>query len=145
MKWAEQVVETHYVPKHPDFSTKMQFLIELIEKCCFDNQDPEKILVFSQFVETLDVIQECLETHIFKNSEGKSVKFDVQRDFLRLEGCMSAKERHKAIKLFNNMKHPSKVMLISTKAGGLGINLTAATRVVLFVIFFFFVRVSNLT
>lgn len=73
----------------PDFSSKIQFLTELIEKCCFDSQDSEKLLVFSQFVETLDVIQECLEVHKFKTSDGKTAMFDSRKHFLRIEGFES--------------------------------------------------------
>lgn len=58
-------------------------------------------------------------------------------DYLRLDGSTSRPRRNLGIKVFQNGVNGDKskgppVFLISTKAGGLGINLTAADTVVMF-------------
>ncbi len=73
-----------------------------------------KILVFSQFVKHLTLIKEYLtQSHI---------------EFAYLDG--STKDRQKQVELFQNNTE-IKVFLISLKAGGLGLNLTAADYVFL--------------
>lgn len=65
---------------------------------------------------------------------------DILQDFLnlrgivhaRLDGSTSRPRRSLDIKLFQQPNSPQQVFLISTRAGGLGINLTAASTVVLF-------------
>jgi len=48
--------------------------------------------------------------------------------FLRLDGQLAQKQREKVIRDFYN-RDDSRVLLISTKAGGLGLNLTCASYV----------------
>eukprot|EP00943_MAST-04B_sp_MAST-4B-sp1_P005376 g5376.t1 len=74
----------------------------------------EKALVFSNFTSFLDVIASVLKTNgIF---------------FGRIDGRMSPKKRLNAAKSFSNDKNVS-CMLISTKAGGTGLNLIEANHV----------------
>uniref|UniRef100_A0A3B5M438 Uncharacterized protein n=1 Tax=Xiphophorus couchianus TaxID=32473 RepID=A0A3B5M438_9TELE len=73
-----------------------------------------KCLVVSQFTRFLTVLQE----HGFS--------------FVRLDGTMSQKKRTQIIQEFQSSAADSpKVMLLSLKAGGVGLNLTAASRVFL--------------
>jgi superfamily II DNA or RNA helicase len=51
---------------------------------------------------------------------------------LRLDGSMSIKKRQELVNQFNNPKNPEFVFLLSSKAGGCGINLIGANRLVLF-------------
>jgi len=53
------------------------------------------------------------------------------KDYLRIDGSNSASERGSLIRSFERTDSLIKAFLISTKAGGLGINLTSANRVVL--------------
>ena len=53
-------------------------------------------------------------------------------DVCRLDGSTPQSEREEQIALFNDSRSPYKVFLLSTRAGGLGINLTAADTVFLF-------------
>lgn len=54
-------------------------------------------------------------------------------DYFRLDGQTSAELRKNACNAFNNPSNlRSRLFLISTKAGGLGINLVAANRVIIF-------------
>ncbi|KAF2428313.1 hypothetical protein EJ08DRAFT_592340 [Tothia fuscella] len=81
----------------------------------------KKILIFSNFTEVLDWTEDLL--NCISNS-GEQFKY------LRLDGQTSTARRNLAVRLFQDGKSEFKVMLISTKAGGLGINLTAATEAV---------------
>ncbi|MDC7218780.1 MAG: DEAD/DEAH box helicase [Spirochaetales bacterium] len=74
-----------------------------------------KVLIFSQFVKSLKIIQQWLD------EEG--------RDYSYLDGA--TKKRQEQIDAFQNDPE-RKVFLISLKAGGTGINLTAADYVIIF-------------
>ncbi|CAL8088824.1 unnamed protein product [Calicophoron daubneyi] len=52
--------------------------------------------------------------------------------YFRLDGSTTASEREKLINNFNNPNNPSKLFLVSTRAGSLGVNLIGANRVVVF-------------
>ncbi|KAK3845878.1 MAG: SNF2 family N-terminal domain-containing protein [Linnemannia gamsii] len=78
--------------------------------------DPDtKAVVFSQFTGMLDLAQSILDRDGFQ--------------FLRLDGTMSQASREQTLKSFKDPEHPATVMLISLRAGGVGLNLTAASRV----------------
>lgn len=77
-----------------------------------------KCLIFSQFTKVLNLIQDWLD---FENIE-----------VCRLDGSTAQSVRETEIALFNDKKSPFKVFLLSTRAGGLGINLTGADTVFLF-------------
>lgn len=75
-----------------------------------------RVLLFSQFTSMLDIVEVFLTK--------KSMKY------LRLDGSTPVPERQRLIDLYNNDKSIL-VFLLSTKAGGLGINLTSANVVIL--------------
>ncbi len=52
--------------------------------------------------------------------------------FEKIDGSVKAKERQNAIDRFNDLNKQRDVFLLSTKAGGIGINLTAANVVIIF-------------
>lgn len=55
------------------------------------------------------------------------------KDYERIDGSMSAQLRNQLQKRFNNPRESRfRLLIISTKAGGLGVNLTAANRLILF-------------
>lgn len=75
-----------------------------------------KAVVFSQFVQFLDIVQVAVREAGFKTC--------------RLTGASSAANRDRAIREFQSHEDDTPdVMLVSLKAGGVGINLTAASRV----------------
>ena len=82
-------------------------------------EDPRrKSLVVSQFSSFLDILEKPLQESGFT--------------FTRLDGSMSMKRRDDSMQTFNDKSADSPtVMLLSLKAAGVGINLTAATRVFL--------------
>jgi SWI/SNF-related matrix-associated actin-dependent regulator of chromatin subfamily A member 5 len=65
----------------------------------------------------LDILEDFMQLRGFK--------------YARLDGSTSRPRRALDIKLFQQKNSPYQIFLISTRAGGLGINLTAATNVVL--------------
>jgi uncharacterized Zn finger protein/superfamily II DNA or RNA helicase len=94
-------------------SGKAQLLITLLEEILASG---EKTLVFSQYVETLD----CLE-QIIKKELGEAP--------LIYHGGINQLKRADIVNRFQN-DPASRILLVSLKAGGLGLNLTAASRVI---------------
>jgi uncharacterized Zn finger protein/superfamily II DNA or RNA helicase len=100
-------------PAVSKLSGKALLLLTLLREI-IDNR--EKTLIFSQYVETL----RCLET-IITNELGEAP--------LVYYGGLGQKQRGGVIDAFRD--DPSRrVLLISLKAGGLGLNLTSASRVI---------------
>ena len=52
--------------------------------------------------------------------------------FCRLDGSMTIPKRAKIVDQFNNPEQPEFIFLLSSKAGGCGINLIGANRLILF-------------
>lgn len=94
-------------------SGKFNWLDKLLEDL---TKREERCLIFSQFVIMLDIIEEYLKIR--------------RRQYLRLDGTTKVSERIELIDRFNADSRYL-VFLLSTKAGGLGINLTAASVVVI--------------
>ncbi|KAL7275407.1 hypothetical protein RUND412_001645 [Rhizina undulata] len=100
-------------------SSKMILLDKLIEELCI--KQGKKVLVFSSFTRMLDICEDLL---MLKGGDGSRFRYG------RLDGGTARARRNLAIRLFNG--NPDyKVMLISTRAGGLGINLASASDVVM--------------
>lgn len=128
--WVLPVLLNEYQLHVAAHSSKMMFLLKLLEEVF---RRDEKVLVFSQFNETLTVIESILtRTDLVVNAKGKMRKLKPHVDYSRLDGTMSNSDRERLIRAFNAPGSTRKLFLISTRAGGLGINLTSATRVVLF-------------
>jgi len=100
-------------PASSALSGKAQLLLTLLEEILANR---EKTLVFSQYVEALD----CLD-RIIKKELGEAP--------LLFHGGLSQKNRSDVINSFQN-DPASRILLVSLKAGGLGLNLTAASRVI---------------
>jgi SNF2 family DNA or RNA helicase len=96
--------------KFPNVSIKLDELVREIT----ENISNHKALVFSQFLGMLALIRERLEE--------MGVKYEY------FDGSTSAPDREKAIQSFQN-DDTCRVFLISLKAGGVGLNLTAADYV----------------
>ena len=102
-------------------SGKFVALSKLIDQLVL--AEKKKILIFSGFTHTLDYCEDLL-THKKANTH------DAPFRYLRLDGDSARAKRNLDIHLFSDMSSDFRVMLISTKAGGLGLNLTAATEIV---------------
>ncbi|GJP97568.1 hypothetical protein CBS63078_9309 [Aspergillus niger] len=96
-------------------SGKMLLLDRLVP--CLLNKG-HKILIFSQFKTQLDILQDWATQLRSWNC-------------CRIDGAVSQEDRRAQIKAFNTDKN-YKLFLLSTRAGGQGINLMAADTVILF-------------
>ncbi|OAY70014.1 ATP-dependent DNA helicase DDM1 [Ananas comosus] len=76
------------------------------------------VLIFSQFTKLLDILDYYL------SEKGLEV--------CRIDGHVKLDERRRQIEAFNNLDSNLDVFLLSTRAGGLGINLTAADTCILY-------------
>lgn len=99
---------------HPELhlpSAKSEAFLKLVEELMNNHH---RALVFSQFTTHLELIRKELdEAHI---------------DYLYLDGSTPLSERGRIVKAFQTGEQP--LFLISLKAGGLGLNLTAADFVI---------------
>ena len=93
-------------------SNKMQALMSIIE---LSNNAGDKVLVFSHRLDTLDYI-------------GTQLK-DSRRTFSRIDGLTPPQRRQEVTKSFNEGSDP--ICLISTRAGGQGLNMFGANRVII--------------
>lgn len=96
--------------KYPNVSVKLEELGREIA----ENISNHKALVFSQFLGMLGLIRAKLE--------------ELGIDYEYFDGSTTAPDREKAIQRFQNDEN-CRVFLISLKAGGVGLNLTAADYV----------------
>ncbi|MFA7612778.1 MAG: DEAD/DEAH box helicase [Candidatus Caldatribacteriota bacterium] len=99
--------------KHPSLhSTKIDFLMENLEQLVSEGH---KTLVFSQFTTYLDLIENKIREQGWK--------------FARIDGSQALKKRSEQVEIFQN--GDAQIFLISLKAGGFGLNLTAASYIFL--------------
>ncbi|KAJ3683795.1 hypothetical protein LUZ60_014022 [Juncus effusus] len=77
-----------------------------------------RVLIFSQMVKMLDILADYLSLRGFQ--------------FQRLDGSTRADLRHQAMEHFNAPGSDDFCFLLSTRAGGLGINLATADTVIIF-------------
>lgn len=97
------------------FSPKLALLKELLEESELQNlKTGNKIIIFAQYLGTLDLI------------ESKILKiYFPELQYTRLDGAKTISQKQKAITDFQ--ENPTiQIILISTRAGGLGINLNRA-------------------
>jgi SNF2 family DNA or RNA helicase len=81
------------------------------------SEDPDvKIICYSQFIPMLHILGRICKTEKW--------------EFEKYTGCMSHDARDKAIKNFGDPKKNIRILLASLKCGGLGLNLTMASRVI---------------
>ncbi|MFP4091791.1 MAG: SNF2-related protein [Cyclobacteriaceae bacterium] len=106
----------HYLKKGktaPELSGKSSRLLELLETI-YGNR--EKVLIFTQFREMGELLQQIIHD-------------EFHTEALFLHGGCSRKQRDQMVEDFQN--DPAvRTMILSLKAGGTGLNLTAASRVI---------------
>ena len=140
LSWAESVLKD-YKPDVIENSHKMVLLFEFIERTV---ERGERILVFSQSLLTLNIIENYLarrsvpdplktdeSSGTSSNGRGKGEEWTRGVNYFRIDGSTNATDRDAFINNFNN--YPKyKLFLLSTRAGCLGINLVGASRIVIF-------------
>jgi SNF2 family DNA or RNA helicase len=104
-----------YLKKHWEPSAKIEKTLEIIQKIQDDTQ--EKTIIFSQWTTLLDLLEVPLKYHL-------------KLKYRRYDGTMSAIMRDSAARSFTD-DSSIKIMLISLKAGNAGLNLVAASQVII--------------
>lgn len=95
-------------------SSKLQLLSIMLPKL---KERGHRVLMFSQFLDNLDIVEDFLE--------------GLGMLFRRLDGSIPALEKQKRIDEFNAPDSPYFAFLLSTRAGGVGINLATADTVII--------------
>lgn len=115
-KKAARLVESEAACRHWKLSGKLRVLVSFLQD--WREKDPTaKVLVFSQTKKILDIIERL------------SLKFGFSH--LRMDGNVTLKQRMSLIETFNST-NDHYLFLLTTRVGGLGINLTAANKVIIF-------------
>ena len=98
-------------------SGKLVLLDKLLPRL---KENGHRILLFSQFKIMLDILEDYLLA--------REMKFE------RIDGSITGQKRQQAIDRFQDAsnKDPPFIMLLSTRAGGVGINLTSADTCIIF-------------
>ncbi|XP_057999585.1 probable helicase CHR10 isoform X2 [Hevea brasiliensis] len=105
-------------------SGKLLILDQLLQKL---HDSGHRVLLFAQMTHTLDILQDFLELRKYS--------------YERLDGSVRAEERFAAIRSFSGQlgklnsefdKNTAFVFMISTRAGGVGLNLVAADTVIFY-------------
>ena len=97
-------------------SMKLKILDVLLKK--IHSETDSKVLIFSQMTTLLNILDDYCRYRHFA--------------YLRMDGQTSSEERDRRIEEFQNPESDKWIFLISTRAGGLGINLHAANIVILY-------------
>lgn len=96
-------------------SGKMELLDRILYKL---KRTGHRVLIFSQMTSTLDIFEDYLAFR--------------QYQFLRLDGSTKSEDRAELLRKFNEKDSPYFVFILSTRAGGLGLNLQTADTVIIF-------------
>jgi chromodomain-helicase-DNA-binding protein 1 len=94
-------------------SGKMVLLDKLLTR-----QDGHRVLIFSQMVHLLDILSDYMNLRSYPHQH--------------LDGMVASEARKKSIAHFNAPGSLNFAFLLSTRAGGLGINLETADTVIIF-------------
>ncbi|KAL2158389.1 hypothetical protein VTH06DRAFT_4437 [Thermothelomyces fergusii] len=104
----------HYLRDNWEDSAKVTRVIELLREI---QETEEKTIIFSQWTTLLDLI-EC------------QIKYKLKLRYCRYTGKMSRNQRDEAIQDFIDNPRNT-VLLVSLRAGNAGLNLTAASRIII--------------
>uniref|UniRef100_A0A671Y9U0 Chromodomain helicase DNA binding protein 4 n=1 Tax=Sparus aurata TaxID=8175 RepID=A0A671Y9U0_SPAAU len=96
-------------------SGKLTLLQKMMRKL---KEGGHRVLVFSQMTKMLDLLEDFLENEGYK--------------YERIDGGVTGNLRQEAIDRFNAPGAPQFAFLLSTRAGGLGINLASADTVIIY-------------
>ncbi|XP_052863952.1 chromodomain-helicase-DNA-binding protein 1 [Anopheles cruzii] len=115
MEFGAQVTQDTVLQQLLKGSGKLVLLDKLL---CRLKETGHRVLIFSQMVRMLDILAEYLQKRHFS--------------FQRLDGSIKGELRKQALDHFNAEGSTDFCFLLSTRAGGLGINLATADTVIIF-------------
>ncbi|KAJ9074334.1 DNA-dependent ATPase protein rad54 [Entomophthora muscae] len=101
---------------HISWSSKLMLLDRMLSQ--IKRQTDDKVVLISNYTQTLDLFEKLCKLR--------------NHSFLRLDGTMTSKKRMALVDRFNNPIGTDFLFLLSSKAGGCGLNLIGANRIVLF-------------
>ncbi len=118
---SEEYFPEGYTPRDrrhvaPELSGKMMVLQRFLETIRSTTND--KIVLISNYTQTLDVFERMCRANRW--------------GMFRLDGTMTINKRQKLVDKFNDPEGKEFIFLLSSKAGGCGLNLIGANRLVLF-------------
>eukprot|EP00099_Drosophila_melanogaster_P013779 NP_476661.1 okra [Drosophila melanogaster] len=115
---SQNVLPSNYKPKdlNPELSGKFMLLDFMLAAIRAEGND--KVVLISNYTQTLDLFEQLAR----KRKYG----------FVRLDGTMSIKKRSKVVDRFNDPESDSFLFMLSSKAGGCGLNLIGANRLFMF-------------
>lgn len=121
LEGSEQFFPEGYTPRdrrhvNPELSGKMMVLQRFLETMRATSND--KIVLISNYTQTLDVFERMCRANRW--------------GMFRLDGTMNISKRQKLVDRFNDPEGKEFIFLLSSKAGGCGLNLIGANRLVLF-------------
>jgi SNF2 family DNA or RNA helicase len=96
-------------------SGKMMILDNVLPKL---KATGHRVLLFSQMTRVLDILQDFFEMRGYK--------------FMRLDGTTNTEDRSTMLSQFNEPDSDYFIFMLSTRAGGLGLNLQTADTVIMF-------------
>ncbi|OLL27152.1 Chromatin remodeling factor mit1, partial [Neolecta irregularis DAH-3] len=96
-------------------SGKLELLNILLPKL---KEKGHRVLIFSQFLNMLDILEDFLNI--------------LDMPFARIDGSTSSDDRQQAIDEYNRPDSTLFVFLLSTRAGGVGINLATADTIIIY-------------
>ncbi|XP_075215180.1 DNA repair and recombination protein RAD54B-like [Lycorma delicatula] len=96
-------------------SSKLELVMCLLKNL---QQTKEKLVLVSYYTQTLDMLAELCSQNEFR--------------YCRLDGATPSAQRVSIVNKFNSTHSQETIFLLSGKAGGTGLNLTGASRLVLF-------------
>ena len=130
--WARPIFEGRYSPGDVNAGSKMQLFLEIADACVLGG---EKLLVFTQHLATLNLIEHTLAQRFIPlvTKKKEMQKWIPRKSYYRIDGRVSGAERQQLINSFNDpVNKDTHLFLLSTRAGSLGINLVGASRVIVF-------------
>ncbi|RWS15125.1 DNA repair and recombination protein RAD54-like protein [Dinothrombium tinctorium] len=98
------------------FSGKMKVLDHIL--AMIKSQSKDKVVLVSNYTQTLDMFEKLCAMRGYR--------------FVRLDGRMSIKKRGKVVEAFNDPSSSDFIFMLSSKAGGCGLNLIGANRLIMY-------------
>ncbi|CAG5036176.1 unnamed protein product [Parnassius apollo] len=118
--WWLQYLEGGNMLDSLESSNKLLAVFRILDECLALG---DKVLLFSTSLFTMDTLEYFLK---------RINNWSLGREYYRLDGSVPAEVRQKWCREFNaDSNQITKLFLISTRAGSLGLNMTAANRVII--------------
>ncbi|KAJ6663907.1 hypothetical protein lerEdw1_008861 [Lerista edwardsae] len=106
-----------YTPFSEADSGKLKVLTQLLG-AVHEHSPSERVVVVSNYTQTLNILQEMCKCYGYS--------------YTRLDGNTPVSQRQQIVDGFNSKFCPTFIFLLSSKAGGVGLNLVGASRLILY-------------